>query len=49
MIRLLVGKRLGARLAGVGAGLDVPLVHGRGNLTGTKWRDTKKFWKSCEE
>jgi hypothetical protein len=31
--RLPVGKRLAARLAGVGARLDVPLVHGQGNLT----------------
>jgi hypothetical protein len=31
--RLPVGERLGARLTGVGAGLDVPLIHGRGNLT----------------
>jgi hypothetical protein len=28
--RLPVGKRLGARLAGAGAGLDVPFVHGQG-------------------
>jgi hypothetical protein len=33
VIRLLAGKRLAARLAGVGAGLDVPLVHGREDLT----------------
>jgi hypothetical protein len=32
-ISLLVGKRLAARLAGVRAGLDVPFVHGRRNLT----------------
>jgi hypothetical protein len=31
--RLLVGKRPGARLARRCAGLDVPLVHGRGDLT----------------
>jgi hypothetical protein len=33
MIRLLIGKRLAARLADGRAGLNVPLVHGRGNLT----------------
>jgi hypothetical protein len=27
VIRLFIGKRLAARLAGVGAGLNVPLVH----------------------
>jgi hypothetical protein len=31
--RLLVGIRLGARLASRRAGLDVPLIHGRANLT----------------
>jgi hypothetical protein len=30
---LLVGKRLRARLTGRGAGLNVPIVHGHGNLT----------------
>ena len=33
VIGLLVGKRLAARLAGVRAGLDVPLVHVRAILT----------------
>jgi hypothetical protein len=32
-IRLFIGKRLAARFAGVRAGLNVPLVHGRENLT----------------
>jgi hypothetical protein len=31
--RLSVGKRSGARLASRRAGLNVPIVHGRGNLT----------------
>jgi len=33
VIRLFVGKGLSARLAGVGAGLYVPLVHERIHLT----------------
>jgi len=47
VIRLFVGKRLAAGLAGMGAGLNVPLVHGRGNLTTNGTDEHEEIFKTA--
>jgi hypothetical protein len=45
-ISLLIGKWLAAPLAGVGAGLDVPLIHVPGNLTMKAADEHQEFWQN---
>jgi hypothetical protein len=46
VIRLLAGKRLRARLARRGAGLNVPLVHERRHLTTNERDEHEEIFES---